>query len=107
MTARWGDVWSLKSGCPMTMAEFFPPRANLKRALPELAARQAAEAVAAGTSYYFEDYPERLREAFDCKRFYLTEDALKFFYPLYSAAPYAEGIPTFSVPLEDGQAVLP
>lgn len=105
-TARWGDVWSLKNGCPMTMAEFFPPRTNLKRVLPELAVRQAAEAAAAGTSWYYEDYPERLRTEFDPKRFYLTEEALSFFYPLYAAAPYAEGFPTFSVPLEDGQAVL-
>ncbi len=107
MTARWGDVWSLKTGCPMTMREFFPPRTDLKKRLPELAARQAGEAIAAGTSWYYEDYPERLRAEFDLKRFYLTEEALSFFYPLYAAAPYAEGIPTFTVPMKDGRALLP
>lgn len=107
VTARWGDVWNLKTGCPMSMPEFFPPHIDWKRLLPELAARQAAEAIAAGTSFYFEDYPERLRTNFDCKRFYLSEDALLFFYPLYSVAPYAEGIPTFSIPLEQGRAILP
>ena len=106
MTARWGDTWDLAAGCPMFMADFFPPRAEPDRLLPPLAERQAAAAMDAGTSLFDPDYPRLLRTCFDRKRFYIDENNLFFFYPLCSVAPRAEGIPVFSVPLENGLASL-
>ena len=106
MTARWGDTWDLSTGCPMSLSDFFPPHTEIKRLLPALAERQAAAALAAGTSLYAPDYPELLRTQFDGKRFYLDDQTLFFFYPLCSIAPYAEGIPVFSAPLEDDSVSL-
>lgn len=106
MTARWGDTWDLASGCPLSMADFFPPRAEPERLLPPLAERQAAEAMDAGVSLFHPDYPQLLRSRFDRKRFYIDEHNLFFFYPLRAVAPRAEGIPVFSVPLENGLAAL-
>ena len=34
---------------------------------------------------------------FDPERFYLTEAGPVIYFPLYSIAPYAEGIPAFSL----------
>ena len=106
MTARWGDTWDLTTGCPMSLSDFFPPRAEVKKLLPALAEQQAAAAMAAGTSLYDPNYAELLRKQFDCKRFYIDDHTLFFFYPLCSVAPYAEGVPVFSVPMEDGRVSL-
>ena len=38
--------------------------------------------------------------AFPPLNFYLTEEGLAFFYPMYAIAPAVEGIPVFTVPYD-------
>lgn len=51
-----------------------------------------------GTAAYYPDYGALLRRAFSNRSFYLADDGLHWFYPMYSVAPAAEGIPDFSLP---------
>ena len=63
------------------------------------AREQIRQRLATGESLYYDDWPRRLSTDFSPDRFYLTEgDRLAFFYPLYTLAPYAEGLPVFSIP---------
>ena len=39
---------------------------------------------------------------FDPERFYCTPEGPVVFYPLYSVAPYAEGIPVFPITPPEG-----
>lgn len=94
-----GDVWDTAAGVPVPLSAFFPPGARPRRLLlPQLRA-QAEERTASGEYLYYPDWPRRLKADFSPDRFYLTAAGeLALFYPLYTLAPYAEGIPVFTVP---------
>lgn len=95
---RWGDTWDLRSGYPASLRSFFPPRSSWKRQLLTLAAREIQRQEAAGYARYLEGWRRRLRQTFNPMRFYLTPEGLTFFYPMYTIAPAAEGIPVFTLP---------
>lgn len=94
-----GDVWDTAAGVPVPLRAFFPSRARVKRLLlPQLRA-QVEKRTASGEYLYYLDWPRRLKADFSPDRFYLTESGeLALFYPLYTLAPYAEGVPVFTVP---------
>ena len=67
--------------------------ARLRRKLSlELVAERA------GISRYRESLRRDLRRRFSPRNYYLTEDGLVFFYPMYAIAPAREGIPAFTLP---------
>lgn len=99
VTVLCGDVWDIASGTPRPLYSFFPSARRPKRFLLAEAAKQIETRVASGESLYYSDWARRLAADFSPERFYLTPDGkISFFYPLYTLAPYAEGIPTFTVP---------
>ena len=49
---------------------------------------------------YAEGWRRRLRRSLSPLNFYLTEEGLAFFYPMYAIAPAVEGIPVFTVPYD-------
>lgn len=105
---RLGDVWDLSSGTPRPISSFFPPHSRPKQILLHAAAQQLRQRVASGEYLYYSDWEQRLRADFSPARFYLSAPGeLSFFYPLYTLAPYAEGIPTFTVPLPDSSPSRP
>ena len=97
---RHGDTWELSTGAPLPIKNFLPAGAKPRRDLPREAMRQAQSQLAAGTSLYVQHYETALKRHWSPSRFYIQDRQLVFFYPLYSVAPYVEGIPTFRVPLQ-------
>lgn len=104
---RWGDTWDLREGYPVPMAVFFPARHGWKRQLLQLAAEEIQRQEAAGVAQYHEAWRRELRKHFDPKNYYLTEEGLSFFYPMFAIAPAAEQIPAFLVPGGTAGLVLP
>ena len=104
-TVRWADTWQIPSGAPRTLASFFPPRSRWRGRVLSALADQARARMAGGETCYYDDWPARLKSAFDPDHFYLTESGLSIFYPLYAIGPYIEGIPVFSLPLPEGAPV--
>ena len=102
MTQRQGDTWQIPAGAPRTLASFYPPRSRWRRQALTQLHRQAARNAEGGESLYYEDWPQRLTACFDPDRFYLTPQGIDLFYPLYTIAPYAEGIPVFQLPYPQG-----
>lgn len=49
----------------------------------------------------FYSYYEGYKGISEDQLYYLTDDKLGIYFGLYEIAPYAEGIPTFEIPLED------
>jgi len=49
-------------------------------------------------SVYFDDWEKKAETEFDPGRFYLTQEGVTVFYPLYTLAPYVEGMPAFTIP---------
>lgn len=60
-----------------------------------------------GTAAYYPNYGALLRRAFSSRSFYLADDGLHWFYPMYSVAPAAEGIVDFSLPYGEAGPLLP
>lgn len=97
---RWGDTWDLRTGYPVPLSRFFPPRSGWKRQLLTQAAAEIRRQEAAGRAQYAEQWPKRLRRCFDPMNYYLTPEGLALFYPMYTIAPAGEAIPVFIFPRE-------
>jgi len=98
LTVRHADTWTLPAGIPRTLASFFPDRRWKKQVLAALHEEEHSR-IAAGETLYYDDWPALLDAYFDPNRFYRTQEGLAIYYPLYTIAPYAEGIAVFSLPL--------
>lgn len=97
MVLRRGDTWSLADGAPRTLASFYPRERRWKKRLLKQVEEQAGQRLDGGESLLDGDCVQRLRQEFDPENFYLTGEGVQVFFPLYSLAPGAEGIPVFSV----------
>lgn len=97
VTVRCGDVWDLNAGVPLPLRSFFPSGNRWRRAALEAARAQVERQLSTGEALYFDDWPQSLADGFDPCRFYLTEEGIVVFYPLYTLAPYAQGFPTLLV----------
>ena len=104
---RRGDTWDLRTGFPMTPADFFPPHTPWRKELLRHAAAQITQQQAQGIALYHPDWPTRLRRAGSPRHFYLTQEGLCFFYQMYAIAPPVEGIPTFCLPYDATHGPFP
>lgn len=98
LLTRRGDTWDLSAGYPIPLQDFFPGVRGWKRTLLSFAAGEITRQEAAGVARYHEHWRQALRRHFNGQNYYLTEDGLAFFYPMYAIAPSAEGIPVFTLP---------
>lgn len=95
---RRGDTWDLSTGYPVPLSDFFPDHASWKRQLLKLAADEIQQQEQAGLSMYHENWRKLLRRHFNPQNYYLTDEGLAIFFPMYAIAPPAEGIPVFLMP---------
>ena len=107
LTLRRAETWDLHTARLLPLADFFPPKAAVKRRLVRAARETAAAQLDAETAAYDPNYRITLRRAFSNRNFYLAADGLHWFYPMYSVAPAAEGIPDFSLPYGEAGPFLP
>lgn len=98
-TTRVSENWDAQTGWFREMRSFFPRMANYKRILTQNATAIAADQMAAGTHFYFDDYPALIRKYFNRHSFYMSPEGMNTFYGQYEIAPYSEGIPVFLYPL--------
>jgi len=47
---------------------------------------------------YFDDYEKNVANYFNPKSFYLVPDGIVIYFQQYEIAPYASGIPQFTIP---------
>lgn len=105
LLTRRGDTWDLAAGYPVPLKDFFPAGTAWKKKLLTHAAAEAERRERAGAGRWREDWRRQLRRRFNPQNFYLTEEGLALFYPMYAVAPASEGVPVFTVPYgEDGPA---
>ena len=98
LLSRWGDTWDLAAGYPVPLKAFFPGVRSWKGTLLAFAAGEIARQEAAGVARYHDHWRQALRRHFNPQNYYLTEDGLAFFYPMYAIAPAVEGTPVFTLP---------
>ena len=97
LLTRRGDTWDLAAGYPVPLSAFFPARSLWRRQLLALAAEDIQRQERAGIARYDPEWRKKLRR-FNSRNYYLTEEGLTYFFPMYAIAPAAEGIPVFTLP---------
>lgn len=98
LLTRRGDTWDLAAGYPVSLSAFFPARSPWRRQLLALAAEDIQRQERAGVARYDPEWRKKLRRRFNSRNYYLTEEGLTYFFPMYAIAPAAEAIPTFTLP---------
>lgn len=98
LVTRRGDTWDLAAGYPVPLKDFFPAGTAWKKKLLAHAAAEAERRERAGAVRWREDWRRELRRRFNPQNFYLTEEGLAYFWPMYAVAPAAEGVPVFILP---------
>lgn len=96
-TVRCGDVWDLVCGMPRPLPSFFPQGSRWRRDSIAAVREEIKRQIASGEYMYLDGWYEAAAAEFDPCRFYLTDQGVTVFYPLYTLAPYVEGIPAFVV----------
>ena len=107
LTLRRAETWDRRTGFLLPLTAFFPPKTAGKKRLVRAARETAREQMETGTAAYYPNYGALLRRAFSSRSFYLADDGLHWFYPMYSVAPAAEGIVDFSLPYGEAGPLLP
>ena len=97
LLTRRGDTWDLAAGYPVPLSAFFPARSLWRRQLLALAAEDIQRQERAGIARYDPEWRKKLRR-FNSRNYYLTEEGLTYFFPMYAIAPAAEAIPAFTLP---------
>ena len=105
LVTRRGDTWDLAAGYPVPLRNFFPAGTAWKKRLLTHAAAEVERRERAGAARWREDWRRALRRRFNPQNFYLTQEGLAWFYPMYALAPASEGVPVFTLPY--GQEVTP
>ncbi|WP_455583036.1 RsiV family protein [Dysosmobacter sp.] len=104
---RRGDTWDLAAGYPVALSSFFPAGHGWKKTLLSAAAEEILRQEAAGIAQYHDTWRQDLRRRFNAQNYYLSQEGLSFFYPMFSIAPAAEGVPVFTLPYAAQGPALP
>ena len=103
---RWGDTWDLSARRPVPAADFFPPRDRWKRRVLSGAEETFRQREERGVSRFHPGLRRALRRYWNPRHFYLTEQGIAFFWPMYALGPAAEGIPVYTLPYPEGDPPL-
>ena len=107
MTTRNSDTWNLTKGRRMDLEDFFPQHKDFMEFVQNEINRQIAADIKNDNNVYFDDYTELVKENFNVKNFYLTDEGVVIYFQLYEIAPYVSGIRTFTIPFTEAGAVMP
>ena len=106
-TIRTSDSWDIFCSRPITLMNLFPPHTNIKEYYINAIIEQIRHEVQNGSSLYFDDYENLVKQYLSLSNFYLTYDGVVIYFQQYEIAPYATGIPEFLIPYSKEGASLP
>lgn len=97
ITKRGSDTWELKKGAVLPLSNFFPQRPDYEEYIIAQIIKQANADMQENPYIYFENYQELIKKNFNKQNYYLTQKGIVIYYQQYEIAPYATGIPEFTV----------
>ncbi len=106
-TTRYSDTWNLQRECCMLLCDYFASSTNYKAYSIQTINNQIAAQVKSESGSYFDDYEKLVARYFNPRSFYLTMEGVVIYYQQYEIAPYASGIPVFTLPYENGCVIRP
>lgn len=107
LVTRRGDTWDLAAGYPVPLNDFFPAGTAWRKRLLAHAAEEMERRERAGVCRWKEGWRRELRRRFNPQNFYLTQEGLAYFWPMYALGPAAEGVPVFVLPYREEEFARP
>lgn len=98
MTVRYSDTWDLNDGRRIPLLEIYP---QYKSEITGIITADIAAQMQSGNGWYFDDYEKNVAEYFSPEHYYINDKGLVVYFQLYEIAPYASGIPEFTIPYSD------
>lgn len=95
---RRGDTWDLAEAAPVPLGRFFRRCGQWRRVFYDAACADLSRRQRAGAARLREDWRRQVKRCLNPRDFYLTEEGLVFFLPMYAIAGPREGIPAFTIP---------
>ena len=93
---KWGDIWNLREGSPVTPRAWFGKGWTKKKAAEQIL-RQGRERQAGGVWLPDGDWEDKVKRAFVPADLWLTEEGARAALPQSVLAPAAEGTPEFEI----------
>ena len=97
-TIRSSDTWDLKSARRLPLAHFFAAPVPFPAFVLDSINAQIAAELAEETGMFFDDYQKNVAQSFNPRSFYLNSAGVAVYFQQYQIAPYASGIPEFTLP---------
>lgn len=97
ITIRFGDVWNLNTGCPVSLSAFFPYAKNYKKKIKDYVISEVSRLRHRELGSYFDRVKRNCRRYFTSDNFYLTDEGLVVFYQMYTIGPRSVGVPSFTL----------
>ena len=98
LTERTANTWEMDESALLELSDLFVEGYDYNAVILETIKAEAKKRQESGEVEYFDDYMELIDEYYDEKNFYLKDEGIVIFYPLYSIAPYYVGIQEFLIP---------
>lgn len=96
-TVRASNTWHVENGTSVGLGDFFTG-SYYKSIFYEFITGEIKKQKKQGNTYYFDDYAKNVFQYFDENNYFLSDEGFVIYYPLYTIAAYAQGIPVFVVP---------
>lgn len=97
-TTRTGNTWDTDRGVLLSLRDFFKPGYDYRQTIIRAIEGDARHRQSTGQVQYFDNLSENIAKYYDDGNYYVSENGIVIFYPLYTIAPYAAGIQTFTIP---------
>lgn len=100
-TVRTSDTWSLRNALRVPLTVFLAPPVPFPAFVLQAINDQIAVQIAEGTGMYFDDYENNVAQNFNPRNYYLSSGGVVIYFQQYQIAPYASGIPEFTLTWSD------
>lgn len=98
LTMRNGYTWEPVLGKTLALSDLFVAGYDYNAVILPAVEDEARFRQSTGEADYFDGLSENIRAYYNEENYYLSPGGVVIFYPLYTIAPYAAGIQTFTVP---------
>ena len=97
-TVRSGNTWDFLTGSQVALPYFFNPNAPYRKVILQQIEHQISGQKEREEIPFFENPLRNAKQCFNEANYYLTNNSLALFYPLYTLAPYYSGILVYKIP---------
>lgn len=97
-TVRTSDTWDFSTGRHLHLGDFYNGVPDYEDIIKRWIIYEISQILETSPSTYFDDYEKRVSDSFQPESYYLSQEGLVVYFQQYDIAPYATGLPEFTLP---------